>query len=103
MEAIRDSIEQLRVCTAAVKAKLAGMEEYDDRLASHLAWVTQKMASCLDSIRKQEAAERARWKTMGMDEETELFKVWLDECPAQSREEILAHLMALGRGAGLLS
>lgn len=101
MEAIRDAMEQLRRCTAAVGVMLEG--EYDDKLASHLSWLTKNMSQCLDAIRKQEAAERARWKSMGVEEETGLVKVWLDEAPIGARAEIAEHLAGLGEGGGVLS
>jgi len=101
-ESIGDAIEQLRACTKRVKAMLESGEEYDSQLGSHLAWVAHKMAGCLDAMRKQEAAERARWKTQGLDEETALVKVWLDECPQQARAAIREHLAGLAEG-GLLS
>jgi hypothetical protein len=108
ISSIRSAMEQLERCTEHVKAMLDGTEgkdgaEYDARLASHLSWLTRNMTGCLDAMRKQEAAERARWKSMGVAEEADLVRVWLDEAPEEQRAEIRAHLDELGAGGGLLS
>lgn len=102
VESIQDAMAQLQVCTRKVSAMLEG-GEYDDRLASHLSWLTRNMTGNLDAMRKQESAERMRLKSMTRAEEVELVKVWLDELPEQERAEIRAHLDQLGNGGGLLS
>jgi hypothetical protein len=107
VEAIQDAMGQLRECTAHVEGMLkacraGGVEEYDVKLASHLSWLAKNASQCLDAMRKQEAAERARWKAMGRGEELDLVKVWLDELDQQGRAEIREHLAGLAEG-GLLS
>lgn len=77
--------------------------EYDERLASHLSWLTKNMASCLDAMRKQEAAERARLKGMSRGEEVELVKVWLEESPIEVRQEIADYIGGMGNMGGLLA
>lgn len=95
-------MEQLSRCTDKVQEMLNG-EEYDWKLASHLSWLTRHMAANLDAMRKQEAAERLRWKTMSRQEELELIKVWLEEASVEDRQEIGQYIEGMGQGGGLLA
>ena len=101
VESIRAAMVELQRCTARVQTMLGG-PKYDERLASHLAWVTKQMSGNLDAMRKQEAAERKRWEGMTRAEEVEIVKSWLDELPEAERAELRAHL-AVAVGGGLLS
>lgn len=97
-------MKQLNRCTVAVQAMLDSPDaEYDRELASHLSWLAKNAAACLDAMRKQESAERARWKSMGLEDELQLVKVWCDEAPQQARAEVAEHLAGLSEGGGLLS
>lgn len=101
---IEDAMKQLNRCTVAVQAMLDSPdEEYNRDLASHLSWLAKNAAACLDAMRKQESAERARWKSMGLDDELQLVKVWLDEAPVNARAEVAEHVAGLAAGGGLLS
>jgi len=98
---IRDAVAALRGCAARARAMLK--VKYDDRLASHLSWLTKNMVANLDALRKAEKEARNRAAEFTRDEEVELVKVWLEELDVRNRRELRSYIDEIDRGESLLS
>lgn len=98
---IRDAVAALRGCAAKVRGMLK--VQYNDRLASHLSWLTKNMVANLDALRKAEKEARNRAASLTRDEEVAIVKVWLEELDVRSRKEVAEYITELSRSESLLA
>lgn len=91
-------VEIIDACLDRCRTMLAEGEEYDDKLASHVAWVTKYMAGSLSELRQLEKHEQRMVDDMTPEElhrvvvayvheldpdGRQVFRELLDECEGQ--------------------
>lgn len=82
---LASGVEALDRCIAEVNHRLATAENYDLRLASHLAWITKHAAGLVDALRKLEKHDAAQADAMPPEERDRMVADYLTELPVERR------------------
>lgn len=92
-ETAAESLETLRDCLKRVKQLLETSDKYDDKLASHTAWLSRHVVSILGELRKLEASDRQAVAKMSSTQQDELVANYIRDLP-RDRLEALSSLMS---------
>lgn len=95
---VRKGLEALDERIVELIELIGDEDEYDDKLASHLAWLTKNAASILGEIRKAEEHER---QVAGRISPS-LVMAHLRALPQERRQHVVRQLQAMDEG-GVLS
>lgn len=99
LERVRGTVESaaaaLDRAIKRVSSDLDASEEYDDKKASHLAWVSQKLVGMLSELRKLEAHNRQTVTKLSPDERDHLVRAYLEALPPDRRDAFVLFLRGL--------
>ncbi len=98
-----DAARGLRECMSRVREMLEQNREYDDKLASHYAWLSQHLAGLLRELRQMEKHDRAAVKAFTPEERDRHVRAYIAELAKERRADFRNMLDALDREELLLS
>ena len=88
-ETVQQGLDAIAECMGDVRDRLRACRggKYDSHLASHMAFLTEKAAGIMDSLRLYERHEKDAVKAMTPGEKDALVKQYLADLPPARREE----------------
>lgn len=86
------AVSALDRCVTRVADTLDAADDYDPKLASHLAYLTEHATSVLDGLRKLEKHDKDAVKAMTVDERDDLLKAHIATMPIDRRKALRAWL-----------
>jgi hypothetical protein len=100
---IAKGLATLDRCVDRVSAMLEDDELYDDKAASHLAWLLKNQSQIVGELRKLEAHDKRSVATMKPDEKDRLVWAYVEDLPVERRHQLRSRLDDLDEKERLLS